>query len=163
MGGLFKEMASHSSSGSAPLAPSDETVKPADLELIEAARDIIRKRYREDLHAVGSALRTKAGNIHLGVHLECYIGRVTVCAEAIAIGRAVVMGEGDSIETIVAVRQSSPQDTTPGVVTPCGMCREMISDFAPEARVLVPHGGSDDCVQVVSIGELLPMKYSREG
>lgn len=137
-----------------------------DQQLVNSARDLIRKRYREDWHAVAPALRTKSGRIYLGVHLECYIGRVTVCAEAIAIGAAVTAGEGSEINTIVAVRQSSKDDTLPGIVAPCGMCREMISDYAPNARVLIPSAhsqdsGDQDHFAAVDISSLLPHKYTR--
>jgi cytidine deaminase len=133
---------------------------PEDLALIDAARAVIRARYRPGWHAVGCALRTRAGRVHLGVHLECNVGRIAVCAEAIAIGRAATEGEGGEIATIVAVRQAAPDDVLPGVVAPCGMCREMISDYAPDARVIVP---ADGAPQVVSIASLLPNKYRRSG
>jgi cytidine deaminase len=113
-------------------------ISDIDHDLIAAARRIIRQRYKLDWHAVGCAIRTHSGRIHLGVHLECYVGRITVCAEAIAIGRAVTEGDGGEIKTIVAVRQRSSDDAEPCVVAPCGMCREMINDYAPTARVIMP-------------------------
>jgi cytidine deaminase len=128
-----------------------------DLELIAAARSIIRARYKPDWHAVGCAMRTRTGKVHLGVHLECYVGRMTVCAEAIAIGQAVTSGDDLAGATIVAVHQASP-DAEPTVVSPCGMCREMISDYAPDARVIVPR---PDGFTVMGITHLLPEKYSR--
>jgi cytidine deaminase len=129
-----------------------------DHELVAAAREIIRARYKPDWHAVGCAIRTRSGRIHRGVHPECYVGRVTLCAEAIAIGRAVTDGDGEDIETIVAVRQSSSNDAEPRVVAPCGMCREMISDYAPSARVIMqgPEGMSAE-----PVSELLPDRYTR--
>jgi cytidine deaminase len=64
-----------------------------DKELIEKARSIIIKRFKEDYHHVGAALRTKSGSIFAAVHLEAYVGRVAVCAEAIAIGMAATAGD----------------------------------------------------------------------
>lgn len=128
-----------------------------DPALIEAARDAIRKRYKADWHAVGCALRTSSGRVHVGVHLECYVGRIAVCAEAVAIGRAVTDGD-DDIEVIVAVRQSAADDDFPAVVAPCGMCREMISDYAPQARIIMP---TDDEPELASIASLLPRRYRR--
>lgn len=81
-----------------------------------------------------------------------------MCAEAIAIGRAVTDGDGSEIETIVAVRQASGDDLEPQVVAPCGMCREMISDYAPGARVII---SGPDGIHVVPITRLLPGKYVR--
>jgi cytidine deaminase len=135
----------------------DDSPKPTtelsdgDRELIAAARQIIRERYKPDWHRVGAALRTRSGKVYAAVHLEAYVGRIAVCAEAIAIGMAVSAGER-GIERIVAVRH------TGNVVSPCGMCRELISDYAPEALVIVPapHGET-----LMPIGKLLPNKYHR--
>ena len=132
-------------------------LRATDLALVEVARDAIRKRYRANWHVVGCALRTRSGRVHVGVHLECHVGRIAVCAEAVAIGRAVTDGD-DDLETIVAVHQSSPDDGLPTVVAPCGMCREMISDYAPDAQVIMPTDGEPE---LVAIASLLPRKYRR--
>jgi cytidine deaminase len=60
----------------------------------------------------------------------------------------------------VAVRHPKPDepDQTIAVVSPCGSCREIICDYDPNARVIVPNG--DDPV-VAPITELLPNKYIR--
>jgi cytidine deaminase len=124
-----------------------------DRELIEAARAIIRKRRKPGIHSVGAALRTRSGRVFAAVHIEAYVARLAVCAEAIAIGMAAAEGEAE-IDTIVAVRH------TGRVASPCGMCRELIADYGPAARVIVPapHGGEI----AVSIADLLPNKYRRE-
>ena len=133
----------------------------ADRELIEAARDAIRRRYRYDWQEVGAALRTRSGKIFTGVSLDAYLGRMAVCAEAVALGQAITNSGETGIETIVAVRHPPPEekDRPIAVVSPCGACRELIWDYDREARVIVPDiGGS----AVVLISELLPNKYSRE-
>jgi cytidine deaminase len=130
-----------------------------DKELIAAATQAIAKRYRNDWQEVGAAMRTRDGRIVTGVSIDAYIGRVAVCAEAIAIGRAITETGDHGIETIVAVRHPKPDQ--PGeiaVVSPCGICRELIHDYDPKARVIVPNGGAP---VVTTIGELLPNKYSR--
>jgi len=132
----------------------------ADKELIAAATAAIRQRYRDDWQEVGAALRTRAGKIFTGVNLDAYLGRMAVCAEAVALGRAVVDLGDAGIETIVAVRHPPPyeKDQTIAVVSPCGACRELIFDYDPQARVIVPNGTSPG---VVAIADLLPNKYSR--
>ena len=141
-----------------PGKPSKKLSK-LDRELIAAATAAIKQRYRDDWQEVGAALRTRAGKIFTGVNLDAYLGRMAVCAEAVALGRAVVDGDA-GIETIVAVRHPPPteQDQTIAVVSPCGACRELIFDYDPKARVIVPNG---KLPAVVAIGELLPNKYSR--
>ena len=132
-----------------------------DNELIEVARAAITRRYRNDWQEVGAAMRTRDGRIVTGVNLDAYLGRMAVCAEAVAIGRAVTdMGE-TGIETIVAVRHPEPTepDQTIVVVSPCGSCRELIWDYDRNARVIVPGANGP---AIATIGELLPNKYSRE-
>ena len=121
----------------------------SDRELLDLARKIIEQRYRENQHQIGAALRTKSGKVFTAVHLEATVGRIAVCAEAVALGMAAAAGDTE-IETIVAV------DAAGQVVSPCGMCRELISDYSPSAQVIVPAGGK---TEVVPVAELLPNKY----
>jgi cytidine deaminase len=125
-------------------------------DLLKAAADTITARYRPDWHVVGAALRLRTGEIVTGVHLDANVGRIAVCAEAIALGRAVTEHGSSDVETIVAVYCHS--DGRICVVAPCGMCREMIADYAPDARVLIR---ADEAIVERSIRELLPEKYSR--
>ncbi len=132
----------------------------ADRALVEAAAEAIRKRYRYDWQEVGAALRLRSGKIFTGVSLDAYLGRMAVCAEAVALGQAVTQGEA-GIDTIVAVRHPAPDETKRdiAVVSPCGACRELISDYDRNARVIVPGPNGPESVE---IAELLPNKYSRE-
>lgn len=131
-----------------------------DKELIDAASSAISDRYRNDWQEVGAAMRTRDGRIITGVNIDAYLGRIAVCAEAIAIGRAITEHGDHGIETIVAVRHPKPGE--PGkiaVVSPCGICRELIHDYDPKARVIVPDPGR--VPKMTTIGELLPNKYRR--
>ncbi len=105
-------------------------------------------------------MRTRSGKIFTGVNLDAYLGRMAVCAEAVALGRAFVEVGDDGIEKIVAVRHPPPyeKDQAIAVVSPCGACRELIFDYDPKARVIVPNGKTP---AVVPIAELLPNKYRR--
>jgi cytidine deaminase len=131
-----------------------------DRELIVAARDAIKRRYRNEWQEVGAALRTREGRIITGVNIDAYLGRMAVCAEAVAIGRAITEAGDQGIDTIVAVRHPKPddEDQTIAVVSPCGSCREIIYDYDAKARVIVPNGGDG---AVATIAELLPNKYVR--
>jgi cytidine deaminase len=117
-----------------------------DQELITAATEAIKRRYRNDWQEVGAALRTRDGRVYAGVNLDAYLGRMAVCAEAVALGQAVTESGETGIETIVAV-------------SPCGSCRELIWDYDRNARVIVPGANGP---AIAAIGELLPNKYSRE-
>ena len=131
-----------------------------DRALVAAARAAIAQRYRDEWQEVGAALRARDGRIITGVNIDAYLGRMAVCAEAVAIGRAITEAGDQGIETIVAVRHPKPgeADQTIAVVSPCGSCREIIHDYDANARVIVPNG---DEPTVATITELLPNKYVR--
>ena len=126
--------------------------------LIESAQAIIKARYKENYHHVGAALITKSGREFAAVHLEANVGRIAVCAEAVALGMAAAEGDTE-IALIVAVIETGQ------VVSPCGMCRELISDYAPDALVIVPDAVGEELrpdaggTGVVPISDLLPNKY----
>ncbi len=132
----------------------------AEQDLIAAATAAIKERYRDDWQEVGAALRTRSGTVFTGVNLDAYLGRMAVCAEAVALGRAVVDLGDAGIEMIVAVRHPPPheKDQTIKVVSPCGACRELIFDYDRNAQVIVPNGKTPT---VVPIADLLPNKYNR--
>jgi cytidine deaminase len=134
--------------GSGAAAPPLST---DDRALVDAARRIIALRRKPEWHSVGCALRTRSGRVFTSVHVGAYVGRIDVCAEAIAIGMGAAEGDTD-IETIVAVNKEGH------VVAPCGMCRELIADYGPGANVVVPGPAGD---HVVPIATLLPNKYTR--
>lgn len=126
-----------------------------DQELIDRARAIIRGAFHNTRHKVGSAVRMRSGKVYTAVNLDTHVGRIAVCAEAVALGKAVSEGE-DEIETIVAVLQKNAEDKTPMLASPCGMCREMISDYGPNSKVIVQ---TDNGPETLSIAELLPLKF----
>ena len=127
--------------------------------MIAAANDVLARHYRPHWHTVAAAIRSKDGRIWTGVHIGATVGRLSVCAEAIALGRAILEGDG-TIATAVAVRHPKPDedDRNLAVVSPCGACREMIMDYAPEALVIVP--GPSGLVKL-PIRALLPLPYRR--
>lgn len=125
--------------------------EPRHLALIEAAQAIIRERFRPHQHHVGAALRTRSGQVYSAVNLGTHVDRASVCAEPITIGMAAAAGDVD-IQAIVAV------DRDGLVVSPCGVCRELIAEYAPDCEVVVPE---DTEAEVVRITELLPRRYQR--
>jgi cytidine deaminase len=139
--------------------PAQPKLSKADQELIEAASDAIRKRYRFDWQEVGAALRLRSGKIFTGVSLDAYLGRMAVCAEAVALGQAMASGE-KRIEAIVSIRHPRPREQHQDckVVSPCGICREMLTDFAAGGVVILLNG---DAHVRVPVEELLPAKYRR--
>lgn len=118
-------------------------------DLLEQARGIIERRYRKGYHAIGAAIHTRSGRTFAAVHLEANVGRIAVCAEAVALGMAAAEGDTE-VNYVVAVNSKGK------VVSPCGMCRELISDYSPSAKVIVP---APDGHAVTTVGALLPNKF----
>jgi cytidine deaminase len=137
--------------------PAELPLSAADRELVVAALGLLRERAAVGRHEVAAALRTRSGGVHLGLHVESSIGRASICAEGAAIAAAAAAGDTE-IETIVAVL-----DTGDGwrVVTPCGLCRELISDYSPEAVVIDYDVAPEQQVKPVPVSELLPGKTTR--
>ena len=130
-----------------------------DQALIDAAKLLIKERYTENRHHIASAVRGASGRVYTGLHLDTYVGRASVCAEAVALGQAMAAGE-TGIEAIVSVRHPRPreQHQESKVVSPCGICREMLTDFARGAAVILLR---DDVHIRVPVEDLLPAKYRR--
>src|SRR5262249_53403428 len=116
-------------------------------------------RYLENRHHIASAVRGASGQIYTGLHLDTYVGRASVCAEAVALGQAMAAGEKRG-QAIVSVQPPRPrrQQQDCKVVSPCGLCREMLTDFAPGASVILAR---DEGLVRVPVEELLPAKYRR--
>ena len=122
----------------------------SDGELMAAAAKAIKKNYRDPRHTVGAAVLGNSGKIYVGVNVEsCGYGP---CAEPIAVGTAITNGE-KSFKKVVAV--SGPQGET--VVSPCGNCRQLILDYAPDAEIILMHGEKP---RKASIKDLIPDSYS---
>ena len=135
--------------GALPLDATDEA-------LIAAARALLRKHHRPFWHTVAAALSDAEGRIWTGLHLGATVGRLSVCAEAVALGRAIIESDG-RIRAAVAVRHPKPEeaDQSLAVVPPCGACREMLADYAPEALVILPGAVK------LPAQQLLPLPYQR--
>ena len=110
---------------------------------------------------MAAAVRSRDGRIWTGIHLGATVGRLSICAEPIALARAILEGDG-TIAMAVAVRHPKPDEaaTEPEIVAPCGACRELILDHAPNAYVILP--GLLSPIKF-PIQALLPIPYRRKG
>ncbi len=103
-----------------------------DRQLIERARDIIRKNYVESKKynmTVASALVSRKGKVYVGVNFENKVSDETsICSEMAAIARLIGHGEKE-IGTIVAVTDNPKSKTRYKIMTPCGVCESVIQNF----------------------------------
>jgi cytidine deaminase len=139
--------------------PPASGLSEADHALIAAAHDVLARHYRPFWHTVAAAIRTRDGRVWTGLHLGATVGRLSVCAEAVALGRALLEGNGN-IDTVVAVRHPKPDeaDRELAVVPPCGACREMFLDHCADALVIV-HAAAG--LTKLPLRALLPAPYRR--
>ncbi len=125
-----------------------------DRTLVDAARDLITRLYEPDRHHVAAALRTKSGRVFTAVHLDTYVGCCAICAEAAVVAKAASEGERE-LDTIVAVRYRGRGE--PKIVSPCGICRELLNDYG-DPKVIYSNNGS---VHKARASRLLPSRYAR--
>jgi homotetrameric cytidine deaminase len=124
-----------------------------DLELVEKAKNLIRKR-KSKRSTVAAVLKTKNDKIFYGVNIEIECSApCSICAEYAAIGTMFSEGEKE-VKTIVAV--SSNRDYS--VLPPCGKCRQFISEFG-DPYVIV---GVNQKLKKVKLSELYPLSVVSE-
>jgi cytidine deaminase len=100
-------------------------------------------------YAVGAALVAESGKRYSGVNIENAVYPLTVCAERVAIFKAVSEGER-SFSTIAVVTKNGG--------TPCGSCRQVMAEFNPEATVLIANL-KGELVGEYLVKELLPSAF----
>jgi len=119
-------------------------------ELIAAAAEARKKAYIPYSHyAVGAALITADGVIYTGCNIENASYTPTVCAERVAMFKAV--SEGHREFTAIAV-------VTENGVSPCGVCRQVLGEFMLDGVVLMADTEGKLLAQM-TVAELLPRAF----
>ena len=115
--------------------------------LIDLANEARRRAYAPySNYAVGAAVRTRSGRIFTGVNVENAAYPMTICAERVAIFKAV--SEGEREFDVVAV-------VTADGGSPCGGCRQVLAEFGTDMVVLIGDG-SGRLVTETTVADLLP-------
>jgi cytidine deaminase len=99
---------------------------------------------------VGAALKTDAGKVYTGCNVESASYGLTVCAERVAIWKALSEGERQFTELAIVADTSS-------LTPPCGTCRQIIWEFCKNATIVLANLRGE--TQTVSINELLPRAF----
>jgi len=118
--------------------------------LIEAATRSLEKAYNPYSGlSVGCALKTSSGKIYDGVNIENSVFGLTMCAERVAVFKAVSEGNVD-IEQIALVASTGKP------VYPCGACRQVLFEFNPNTKIHLSDG------KMLVLMEILPYAFSRD-
>jgi len=135
-----------------------------DQQLIAAARDVAKSAYAPySGFAVGSAVRAAGDTIATSANLENASFGLTICAEAGALAAANAMRLYDRIEAVAIVGYKFlPNEDSSQVVTPCGRCRQLISESAQLSGtdvVVFACSGDLKKIEKYRISELLPHAF----
>ena len=123
-------------------------IGPGDEELIRVASLARQRAYAPySKYKVGAAIRTKRNKVHSGANVENVSYGMTVCAERTAAFAAV--NAGDTAFDAIAIVIDDER-----LPTPCGACRQVLAEFAPQMRVILATTGGKR--KVTTLGELLP-------
>ena len=123
-----------------------------DRELVERAFAMHKFSYVPYSHfPVGAALLCADGTVFTGCNVENAAYGSTICAERTALLKAISEGHREDWQTIAIAGQGEDY------CWPCGSCRQMLYEFAPNLRVLAARG--DGQFQCVSLRELLPYGF----
>jgi cytidine deaminase len=102
---------------------------------------------------VGAAVRCEDGTIFTGSNIENASYGLTVCAERVAIFKAITEGHRDLVELAV----TAESDTTP---YPCGACRQVMAEhLPPTATIQIAARPTRHAPQRLTLGELLPHAF----
>jgi len=128
------------------------TLTPEEQALVEAARQVRANAYTPySRYMVGAAVRTADGRIFAGCNIENASYGLSICAERVAVFRAVAEG-AHPIEAVAVV--------TADGATPCGACRQVLIEFASnpaQCRVII--ATPEVVVAQYALAELLPHAF----
>ena len=128
------------------MAPMKEDYK----QLIGLANEARRHAYAPySNYTVGAALRTKTGRVYAGVNVENAAYPTGICAERVAVFKAISEGERD-FEVIAVVTDNGG--------SPCGACRQVLSEFGLDTVVLIADGNGKLSMET-TVRNLLPEAF----
>ncbi|NLA86616.1 MAG: cytidine deaminase [Clostridiales bacterium] len=107
--------------------------------------------------AVGAALLCDDGSVYTGSNIENAAYSPTVCAERVAFFKAVSDGKRDF--TAIAVAGGKENAAPDSLVSPCGVCRQVMQEFCGDTPFDVVLGSGDDDMLVCKLSEILPLGF----
>ena len=101
-------------------------------------------------YRVGAAVRTAQGHIFRGCNVENKSYSLTICAERAAVFNAIQAGEQDFEALAIATEDGA---------APCGACRQVLAEFAPDLSILLVTSQSPPTFTETSLKLLLPDRF----
>jgi len=102
---------------------------------------------------VGAALLTKSGEIIGGANVESASYGLTCCAERVALFKALTDGKKNFVAVAVVARCE-------GGPMPCGACRQLLAEYAPDAKVFIADSRAPGRIREFTVRELLPAAFA---
>lgn len=122
---------------------------PGDEQLVKVAALARQRAYAPySGYKVGAAIRTKRNKLHSGANVENASYGLTVCAERCAVFAAVAAGDVADYDAVAVVIDDEV------LPSPCGACRQVLYEFAPDMRVILATTGG--LRKATTLRELLP-------
>jgi len=132
------------------VSESTAALSPDLAELVTRARAVRELAYAPySRFLVGAALRTDSGRVFVGCNVENASYGATICAERSAILAMVAAGE----RAITSIAVFTDADT---LAMPCGLCRQVISEFQRDARLVVANPRQQ---RVLGFAEIFPEPF----
>ena len=126
----------------------------SEKELCRMAMDMLPRAYIPYSHfAVGAALECEDGTVFTGCNIENAAYGPTICAERVAIFKAVSEGRRDFKRIAVAGRTD--------YCVPCGVCRQVMREFCGDDFEIICLNGQGDARRF-RLGQLLPFSFSAD-
>lgn len=128
-----------------------------DKELLSLAVNAMKKSYSPYSNCkVGAALLCKNGKVFTGTNIENASFSPTVCAERVAVFKAVSEGETEFSGIAVVGGKDGKIN---GIFAPCGVCRQVLREFCDDDFPIIL-GESENEFKKVTLKELLPLSFS---
>jgi len=136
------------------MTPQSEDPRIDEDALLDAARTVMERAYSPYSGVrVGAALLDGEGRVSTGCNVENASYGLTICAERNALAHAVAEGQGSFLAVAIVTNRDA-------VLMPCGACRQVLSEFAPDLWVICT--GAGGAVERMRLGELLPRAFAKE-
>ncbi|HEY9745824.1 MAG TPA: cytidine deaminase [Oculatellaceae cyanobacterium] len=125
-------------------------------KLLESARLAAKHAYAPYSHfPVGAAILTDKGHIYTGANVENASYGLTICAERVAVFKAI----SDGVQRFQAVAVWA-EKTPNGSVTPCGACRQVLAEFLGSETPVFFHDQANGAIRWLTMDQLLPAAFA---